>query len=169
MTGQLQMQLGSTDLTSKGEFDIENVYLSDMAKELQLDTPVDGKLNTEGRYSFTINKPLNTIDMTTLNAKFEIKNGQLKKINIAEAMRSGNLSGVTDFSHLSGEINLNNHIYIMDKLLLKDNQLAASGRVKIAPDQQVSGDITSSISLKSNTIRARLLIEGPITALRLKK
>ena len=169
LTGQLEMQLSSPALASKGSFDIKNFYIGDMAKELQLDTPVDGKLNIEGQYSFTINKPLNTVEMGALNAKFDIKNGQLKKVNIAEAMRSGNLSGVTDFSNLTGEISLNNQEYILDKLLLKDNQLTASGRVKIASNQQVSGDIASSISLKSNTIRARLLIEGPFTALRLKK
>jgi AsmA-like protein len=169
LTAQLEMQLSSPNLSTNGEFEIKNFYIGDMAKELQLDTPVDGKLNIDGQYGFTINKALNTIEMTALDTKFQINNGQLRKVNIAEAMRSGNLSGVTDFSQLSGEINLNNQTYTFNKLLLKDNQLVASGRVTISSDQHVSGDISSSISLKRNTIRSRLLIEGSMTALRLKK
>ncbi|MGJ8620616.1 MAG: hypothetical protein ACSHWN_09805, partial [Methylophilaceae bacterium] len=169
LSAQLEMQLNSPKLSTSGTFDINSLYIGDMAKELQLDSPVDGKLNMSGQYAFTINKPLNTIEMTELDTNFQIKNGQLRKVNIAEAMRSGNLSGVTDFSSLSGKINLNNQRYNLNNLLLKDNQLQASGRVSISADQHVTGDISSSITLKRNTIRSRLIIEGTVTALRLKQ
>ena len=168
LTAGLQMNLNSPSLASKGEFTINNVYLGAMAKELNLDTVVDGKLNINGNYAFNINKPLNSINMTELNSSFDIKNGQLRKVDLAEAMRSGNLNGSTDFTKLSGEITLKNQVYRFNNLSLRDNQLQATGQVSITSNQHVSGVVSSSIALKRNTIRSRLVIDGPLTALKLK-
>jgi AsmA-like protein len=168
LTAQLEMNLSSPTLASKGTFNINNFYLGDMAKELKLDTAVDGKLNIKGDYAFDINKPLNKFDITDLHATFDIKNGQLRKVDITEAMRSGNLSGSTDFTHLSGNISLKNQVYIFSNLLLRDNQLQATGQINISPDQHVSGVISSKIALKRNAINARLVIDGPMSALKLK-
>ena len=168
LTAQLTMDFSSPNLTSIGEFSLTNFYIKDMAKELQLDTAVDGKLNFKGSYAFDINKPLNIIDMTGLNTEFSMQNGHLRKVDLAEAMRSGNLNGNTDFTSFSGKVSLKNKKYRFYNLLLKDKQLQATGHINVSPDQYVSGVISTSIALKRNSIRARLNIAGPLTALKLK-
>jgi hypothetical protein len=168
LTAQINMDLNSPTFAANGTFKLKHFYIGDMAKELQLDTVVDGKLSINGDYMININKPLNTIDLTSLNAIFEIENGQLRKVDITEAMRSGNLSGKTNFNKLSGNINVKNQIAKINNLMLKDKQLQATGQISISPDSYVTGVISSKISLKNNTINSRLVIDGPITALKLK-
>ncbi|MFW5432384.1 MAG: AsmA-like C-terminal region-containing protein [Methylophilaceae bacterium] len=168
ITAQLNMDLASTQLASKSEFEVKNLFIADMAEELKLDTLLDGKLNGNGQFSFNVNKPLNSIDTANLNAAFEINNGSLRKVDLAEAMRSGNLSGSTEFNKLTGRVLLKNKTYQFNKILLQDNQLSASGQLKIDPNNIVSSNISSKIMLKRNSINARLVITGPLKSLKLK-
>ncbi len=164
----LEMDFNNPKLASKGDFKIDSLYVGDMAKELQLDTQFDGKLNIEGKYAFEINQTSNSATFTDFDARFEVKRGQLRKVDLAEAMRSGNLSGSTEFKTLTGLVSFHNERYQFRNLNLKDNQLSATGQLSLTTDDHVDGVISTSIAVKSKTIRSRLLIDGPITALKLK-
>jgi hypothetical protein len=168
LNATLEMDLNNPKLASKGDFKIDSLYVGDMAKELQLDTQFDGKLNIEGKYAFEINQTSNSAIFTDFDARFEVKKGQLRKVDLAEAMRSGNLSGSTEFKTLTGLVSFHNERYQFRNLNLKDNQLSATGQLSLTTDDHVDGVISTSIAVKSKTIRSRLLIDGPITALKLK-
>ncbi|MEE9332377.1 MAG: AsmA-like C-terminal region-containing protein [Methylophilaceae bacterium] len=168
LDANLNIDLASEKLASKGRFKLNNFFLADMAEELKLNTVVDGKLNAKGRFSFKFSKPLNKIVNAQLTTTFNIKNGHLRTVDLTEAMRRGNLSGHTKFTKLSGYAALTNKTYRFTNLLLRDNQLSARGHLKLSPEHHVSGVIASTIDVKRNPINARLQINGPLTALKLK-
>jgi len=167
-TSKLYTNLATPKLDSKGSFQLNNIAIDQLANKLEFDVPVTGTLSTEGRFSFDIDKALSAIDASNLKADFNVDNGVLKKIDIAEAMRTGNIAGSTTFSQLKGNVILHNNHYQFTDLILKNNKLQAVGRVNISDEQRVSAAITSTIDIKDNPITRDLLIQGTANALELQ-
>ena len=156
---------------AKGNIELSNINLAKMADELKLDSIVDGNFSANSEYSFNFNVASNQIEAPLLNASFEVKNGNIKKIDLIEAMRNNdaNIGGTTHFDTLSGNLILNNQNYQFKNLTLQDNQLEAYGKLDITTGNIVTGDIYSQIPLKTNPIKAHLMITGTIDRLKLKK
>ena len=172
--GQLKASL-TVDMTAewqaKGDFKLNGLNLSNMAQELKINAALDGALDTSANYTFNIDTNSNKIQAPTANAQFKVSNGNLKTIDLVEAMRNNNanIGGTTHFAVLSGSLLLNNQIYQFKNLTLQDNQLQAYGKVGVSAEKVVSGDIYSKILLKSNPIKAHLIITGTTNSLKLKK
>lgn len=167
--GALQMDLKAKGLTSTGELKVSNLMIEDMVEELKINAHVEGKLSSNGKFSFDINKDANRIEKTALNAAFDIKSGQLNKVDLIEAMRSGGLSGSTKFTLLSGfasRTTFGRHVF--SNLKLRSNQLQASGQVVITADKQTAANVATRIATKQNEVKSQLQIGGPLTALKLK-
>ncbi len=169
LAASLNMDLASDTLATKGKFELNDFFIADMAEELKVNNVVEGKLSSKGAFSFNVYKPTNHFVNGTLASTFSIKNGYLKTVDLTEAMRSGNLSGHTKFTTLTGHAALANKQYRFTKLLLRENQLSARGYLTLADDHRVSGVINSSIAVNRSPINARLAIGGPLHSLKLRK
>lgn len=167
LTGTLETNLASPTFASKGDFNLSDYVIKDASNDLELNKTVTGVLNSRGYFSFGFDHELNTIKNTNLNAAFTVRNGELKRVDIAEAMRNHNLNGSTSFTKLTGNLSLNNKRYQLTKLSLQDNQLQATGQVSLSADKQVSATLSSNIAMPNNEISANLTIKGPLTALKL--
>ena len=167
LTGALETDLASPTFASKGDFNLSDFVIKDVSNDLELNKTLTGVLNSRGYFSFGFDHALNTIKNTKLNAAFTVKNGVLKRVDIAEAMRNHNLNGSTSFTRLTGNLSLNNKRYQLTKLSLQDSQLQASGQVSLSADKQVSATLSSNIAIPNNEINANLIIKGPLTALKL--
>jgi hypothetical protein len=132
---------------------------------------IDGHFKANGNYVFNYNPANNKVETTTVNGRFEAKNGNITKFDLIEAMRNNNtnISGNTHFNTLAGNLLLKNQSFVFSNLRLQDKQLEAYGTVSVASNGMVNGDIYSKITLKSNPIKAHLVINGNRDSLKLKK
>jgi hypothetical protein len=167
LTAKLSTNLISPKLVSTGSFKLDGLMMNKLANGLKFDPAVTGTLTSRGDFSVDIDQTSNKIHLYRLDATFNVQNGVIKKIDIVEAMRTKNINGSTNFSKLTGNVSMRNQNYQFNQLFLQDNQLQAHGQVDISANQQVSASISSSIALQDNPIDADLIIEGPITALKL--
>lgn len=168
LTGALKTNLAATELSTKGKFNLTGLAISNTPDKLELSQSLSGILTSQGNFSFNIDHATNKLKNTRLNATFKVKNGMLKKIDIAEAMRTRNASGTTNFDKLTGNLSLNNKQYQLTQLSLQDNQLRATGNANISADRHLSTNISSSIAIRNNIINTNLIIEGPLNALKVK-
>jgi len=167
ISADLQTNLVSPDLVTKGNFAIDKMVIDKMDKDLRFNSIINGFLSGKGTFSFAINQAGYLSNSPQLNATFNIKNGSLKTIDIAEAMRTQHISGTTSFVTLTGTASLNNSRLELNKLILQNKQLQAYGQATVSSDQQVSASVASTIAIQNNPISANLMIAGPINALRL--
>ncbi len=168
LSAKANINLASEALTTNGSYQLRNFFIADMAEELKLNNVIEGKLASDGEFSFNVNTALNSAENTKLKATYNIKDGYLKTVDLPSAMRTGNLSGETKFTSLSGHVSLNNKAYQFNQLLLRHGQLTARGKLSLSPENYVKGVISSSIAVKRRPINARLNIFGPLSALRIK-
>lgn len=167
LAATLHINLASPKLASEGRFQLSDVMIDKIAQDLQLEPVVTGSLNSQGHFYLSFTSSSNTLNPPHINASFNIQNGVIKKIDIAEAMRTKNINGTTSFSMLTGDVSLKNNHYQFTHLFLQDKQLQAYGQVAISADQQVAASISSVIAIPDNPIHADLAIKGPVTALKL--
>lgn len=166
-SAKLQTNLSSPRLATKGSFKLNGVVLNSFADDTRINAIVTGDLDSRGSFSFNINQFTNTINSAIVDASFGVKGGVLHKIDIAEAMRSKNINGSTNFTTLTGKLLLKNNRYQLTDLHLQDNQLQVYGQATISADQQVSATVSSVIAIQNNPISTDLVIEGSINSLRL--
>jgi hypothetical protein len=145
---------------TQGNFKLNHIRLIDIAQDIKYDSVIEGKLDTSGNFSFNINKSSNQVDALKIKAKFKVNNGLIKKIDLVEAMRSGRANGATSFTKLSGNAYVNKRNYQFNNLLLRENQLHATGSLRISPTKKVTGVVSSQISVKQKSIKSRFKIAG---------
>lgn len=167
LDAQLQTNLASPRLTTKGSFKLKEMAISQLADDLNVNAVVIGALNSNANFSFNISPSTNEIGTPNIAATFSVQKGVVKKIDIAEAMRTKNINGSTNFTTLAGSASINNNRYRFNHLLLQDKQLQAYGQVTISADQQVSATISSTIAIPDNPITRDLIIQGPVDKLKL--
>ena len=167
LDGQLQSNLASARLVTKGSFKLKEMTISKLANDLNLTPAVTGTLNSNANFSFNVNESNNAISSPTIDATFSVQKGVLNKIDIAEAMRTKNINGSTNFTTLAGSASLKNKRYQFNHLLLQDKQLQAYGQVTISADRQVSAAISSRIAIPDNPITRDLIIKGSVNTLKL--
>ena len=172
--GQLKASM-AVDLranwVANGDFELSNINLAKVTDELKIESAIDGNFNANASYSFNYNNTSNQIEAPIIDTRFKVKNGNINKIDLIEAMHNNNanIGGSTHFTELTGNLLLNDQSYQFRNLTLQDNQLQANGKLDINTEKNVTGDIYSIISLKSNPIKSHLLITGTIDSLKLKK
>ncbi len=152
---------------TQGNFTLNHIRLIDIAQDIKYDSVIEGKLDTSGSFSFNINKSSNQVDALKIKAKFKVNNGLIKKIDLVEAMRSGRANGATSFTKFSGNAYVNKRNYQFNNLLLRENQLQATGSLSISSEKKVTGVISSQISLKQKSIKSRFKIAGSIDRINL--
>ena len=163
----------TTEWQARGDLDLKGFNLANMALDLKIEPAIEGSLNTNTNFSFNYNTTSNQLETGVLNARFKINNGSINKIDLIQAMRSSNINanigGSTHFAELSGSLALANQNYQISNITLQDNQLQAYGKVDIAADKTVDADVYTKIPLKTNPIKAHLMITGTTNSLKLKK
>ncbi len=167
LNAQLETNLASSRLASTGSFKLKGLAIDKLANDLSLNPVVIGALNSSGNFSFTINPSTNAISTPFIDATFSVQKGVVNEIDIAEAMRTKNINGSTNFSTLAGSASLKNKRYQFNNLFLQDKKLQAYGQVTISADQQVSAAISSTINIPQNPITRNLIIRGSINKLKL--
>jgi hypothetical protein len=167
LNAQLQTKLASPQLATQGSVKLKEMAISQLADDLNVNAAVIGTLNSNANFSFNISPSTNKIDTPNIAATFSVQKGVVKKIDIAEAMRTKNINGSTNFTTLAGSASLNNNLYRFSHLFLQDKQLQAYGQVTISADQQVSATVSSTIAIPENPITRDLIIQGPVDKLKL--
>ncbi|MFM9835826.1 MAG: AsmA-like C-terminal region-containing protein [Methylophilaceae bacterium] len=168
LSGKMIMDL-STEWQGKGDFELNGLNLSNMANDIKLDSVIEGNLSANSNFTFIFNTTANAIELEMADTRFKINDGQLKKVDLIEAMRSNNIAGTTRFAELSGNLLLENNKFTFKNLTLEDKQLQAYGHLDINPDKTILADIYSKIPLKANPIKAHLLLSGNTDNIKLKK
>ena len=163
----------TADWAIQGDLELKSLDLTDMALALKLNSAVDGTLSTDANFSFSIDSTTNQIATPSINARFKVNNGYLRKVDLIEAMhsnaRNAPVGGSTHFTELTGNLLLNAQSYQFRNLVLQDKQLLAVGKLDISAQKIISGDIHSKIILPSQSIKSHLIISGSFDNLKLKK
>jgi hypothetical protein len=167
LNAQVQTKLASPQLATQGRVKLKEMSISQLADDVNVNAAVIGALNSNANFSFNISPSTNEISTPNIAATFSVQKGVIKKIDIAEAMRTKNINGSTSFTTLAGSASLNNNRYRFNNLFLQDKQLQAYGQVTISADQQVSATISSRIAIAENPITRNLIIEGQVDKLKL--
>ena len=163
----------TTEWQARGDFELNGFNLANMVQDLKIEPAIVGSLNTNTNFSFNYNTTSNSLEASVLNARFKINNGSINKVDLIQAMHSSNIGanigGSTHFAELSGSLALADQNYQIRSLTLQDNQLQAYGKIDIAADKTVNADVYTKIPLKTNPIKAHLMITGTTNSLKLKK
>lgn len=128
------------------------------------DISASGGMDSQATYSAQAYAVENLARNIKLNATFNIRQGTLYNIDIAKAARGSSQqdvrSGNTRFDEFSGMLNLANREYQFKKLRVTSGLLDGSGKVSVAVDKTVTGQVDVSLRGSAGLINAPLEVVG---------
>jgi len=149
-----------------GSYNLTNASASQMLRAFGSGGSIDGKLNLEGSFSGKSAEFTKLADETEVIASFEINNGKINGIDLARTLMTRSdksLAGyATNFDKLTGNLNAKNGYFQFRKLVLQSAQLQAQGNVEVQPNQDISGNISTNLIVRSRRIPYRFNLAGTV-------
>ena len=149
---------------STGKFKLANASAEQLLNTFGSEVQIDGKLALNGNFSNKASTAKQLAAASIVSADFDVRQGGVKGIELARAVvnRSGqSLAGnTTSFDVLTGTLSENNGQYQFAKLQLDSPQFYASGNVKIAKNQAVTGRFSANLAAQSRRLQANFGVTG---------
>jgi len=150
-----------------GSFSLTNASALQMLRAFGSEGSIDGKLNLDGGFSGKSAEANKLVDEVETIASFEINNGKINGIDLARTVISRSdksLAGyATNFDKITGSLNAKNGYFHFRKLVLKSAQLQAQGNVDIQPNQDISGNVSTNLIVRSRQLPVRFNLAGKVS------
>lgn len=155
-----------------GTLTTQAVQVQPLLALFSADISASGRMDSQAAYSAQAYDVENLARNIKLNATFNIQQGTLYNVDLAKAahgspqkeVRSGN----TRFDEFSGILNLAKREYQFKKLRVTSGLLDGSGKVSVAADRTVTGQIDVSLRGSAGLINAPLEVVGTAENLELR-
>jgi len=154
----------------KGNLDIHQLQVQQVAAMLSLKSHVSGKLDAKPVFSAalaTTDKFAdNFMGALRLTMPFSIQNGVLRGVDIEKAAthlsKQGTSGGETHFETLSGHLQLSQRSYRFTQLKIASGSLSVDGDVNISPKKALAGRINAHVSLMGGSASVPLNVTGTV-------
>ena len=148
----------------EGEFKAKNLRLETMMPLFTHDIAASGALHAAGSYLMQAESPAQLFDTPTIKANFNLIEGAVGGIDLVRAIqfpiKSGLRGGQTQFSELTGSLQLSGKRYQFSKLKLVRGMLNASGAANISPGKELSGRLNAQLGSKGALEKAAIKLSG---------
>jgi AsmA-like C-terminal region len=160
----IQWPNGVNKWQTTGNFKLDNASAEQLLNTFGSEVQIDGKLTLNGDFSNQAGAARELAEATIISANFDVRQGGIKGIELARAVLNRNgqsLAGnTTSFDALTGTFNANKGQYQFSKLQLNSPQFRASGFVKVAKNQAVSGRLNADLAAQSRRLQANFGLIG---------
>lgn len=154
----------------KGDLDINQLQVQQVAAMLSLTSHVSGKLDAKPVFSATMATTDDFADTFMgalhLTMPFSIQNGVLQGVDIEKAAtqvsKKGTSGGETRFETLSGHLQLTQNHYHFTQLKIASGSLSVDGEVSISPKKELAGRINAQVSIMGAGASVPLNITGTV-------
>ncbi len=156
----------SKQWVTAGNFSLSQASTTQLLKAFASDGDVEGKLNLKGSFAGISDAAAKLVSEAKVNSTFEVRNGKIIGIDIERAvLSSGDKSfagEATDFSKLTGLLEVKAGRFQYKKLLLQAPQLQAQGNIDIQSNQDVSGNMVASLVAQSRRLQTKFSLTGKV-------
>ena len=147
-----------------GEFNAKNLQLQMMMPLFTHDIAASGALRATGSYAMQNASLAHLFDTPTITASFNLTEGAVGGIDLVRAIqfpeKSGLRGGQTQFSDLTGSLQLSNKRYQFAKLKLIRGMLNAYGVANISPAKELTGRLNAQLGSKGSVEKAAIKLSG---------
>ena len=147
-----------------GEFNAKNLQLEMMMPLFTHDIAASGALRATGSYAMQNASPAHLFDTPTITANFNLTEGAVGGIDLVRAIqfpeKSGLRGGQTQFSDLTGSLQLSDKRYQFAKLKLIRGMLNAYGVANISPAKELTGRLNAQLGSKGSVEKAAIKLSG---------
>jgi hypothetical protein len=153
-------------LALKGRVDIKQVEVKDVVALLSPKTRVSGRLTASPTFSASAAKAAQLDEALRLESNFSVHNGILYGLDLPSAVgaltKQGHSGGQTQFDQLSGHLVAAGRAYRFTQLQIASGGLSAKGNVAIAPNKNLSGQLTATLSGAGARANVPLVLAGSL-------
>lgn len=142
------------------------VEMSQIVRMLSPSSAFSGRLYADGRYRMAAPVPGELADRLQAKVNFEVKDGVLDKVDLAQAAklltRQGSRGGQTRFDQLSGVAEVEGRQYRLREIEVSSGALNAKGDVAISPSKELSGQVTVELKATATLVAVPLNVSGTV-------
>lgn len=164
LTGELNVKKEHSLLN--GKFAAHDINMSPLVKALTNEVLFSGRLDSEAKFSMSLDRLDSFPENLVLAGNFHLRNGVLSKVDLAQAVSSSRKSdvkgGVTRFDDLSGAINVNASGYHFRAIKISSGSLKADGGVDITPTLQLRGALDVDMKGTAGLVSMPVVISGTL-------
>lgn len=143
-----------------------DVEVAQIVRMLSPASAFSGRLYADGRFDMAAKTAGALAENLRANVSFEIKDGMLDKVDLAQAAklltRQGARGGQTRFDQLSGIAELTGKLYRLKNVRVSSGVLNAVGDVAIDPAKALSGQVTVELKGTSTLVSVPLNVSGTV-------
>ncbi len=153
-------------LRLKGNLEVSQVELQQLAPLVSPQTRVSGRLNAKPVFSAAAADAPRLVSGMRLETPFQVQNGVLHGVDIQSAATSlfkqGTKGGETRFDQLSGHLVMERGAYRFTQLKIASGVLAAEGNVSISPKKELAGRINAQVKALGTSAGVPLTVAGTV-------
>ena len=160
---------GSADsATGEVSADLESskIAIQPLLGAVNAEAALSGTLDANARFSIATHDPAGFPGNMQLNGAFRVNEGELKKVDLAQAAshlaNAENKGGSTRFNELSGLLSVDARGYHLRKLKVSSGVMSASGSLDVTPQQQLDGQLDTDMKGTASLISMPLAVSGTL-------
>ena len=149
----------------EGESVIQGVDVEPLAKLINPDLAVSGRLTARPVYKAKSSEAKGLRDALVVESKFSVEKGTLQNIDLVAAAsnpfsKSAGKGGKTEFDQLSGQVEMNAEGYEFTDLKLGSGLFKASGDLDISKDHKLDGLIAAEVKGTASLVSIPFDVSG---------
>jgi hypothetical protein len=147
-----------------GEGELKRANLAKLLPALSPEMGGAGELSARVRFEARAQRFEQLRDGLRLSADYDIRRGQINRIDLAEALRSGapTRGGETRFEQLSGSLTLAPQGPRLSDLRLLSGLMRANGAVAVGKNRQLDGTLAVEIRGSASVVRRPVVFSGTL-------
>ncbi|HEX5362902.1 MAG TPA: AsmA-like C-terminal region-containing protein [Gallionella sp.] len=149
-----------------GQVSVHEINMSPLVKALTNEVLFSGKLDSEAKFSMSLDRLDRFPENLMLTGNFHLRDGVLSKVDLVQAVSSQSKAeakgGVTKFDDLTGTINVNASGYHFRAIKISSGSLKADGRVDVAPTLQLNGVLDVDVKGTAGLVSMPVVVSGTL-------
>lgn len=160
---------GSVDSATgvvSAELESSKIAIQPLLASVNAEAALSGTVDGNARFSIATRDPAGLPGNMQLNSAFRINDGELKKVDLAQAAShvtsAENKGGSTRFNELSGLLSVDARGYHLRKLKVSSGVMNATGSLDVTPQQQLDGQLDTDMKGTASLISMPLAVSGTL-------
>lgn len=146
---------------------MHDIDMSPLVKALTNEVLFSGKLDSEVKFTMSLDRLDRLPENLRLAGNFHLRNGALSKVDLVQAVsnpgRVDARGGVTRFDDLTGKLSVNDSGYHFRAVKISSGSLKADGRVDVAPTLQLSGVLDVDMKGTAGLVSMPVVVSGTLS------
>lgn len=149
-----------------GQLNVQNLAVEKPSSLISKSVYLSGKLSGKGQYSAAAKGAGALAEKLQANFKFNVDDGVLHGLDLIKMasflVRQNQKGDLTEFEELSGVLKTSGKQYHLRDLKVSSGLLAATGQVKVKPDQTLDGEVEVELKKSASLAAIPLVVSGTV-------